>query len=261
VKDKAGRIIGVSKIARDITERKLDEARKNDFIGMVSHELKTPLTSLTAILQVANGKVRESEDNFLRGAMERANQQVKRMSAMINGFLNISRLEAGKIHIEKQEFDLTGLIREVINETALITTSHALHFKDGSPLWINADRDKISSVISNYISNAVKYSPKGQNVIISCIVANGQAIFSVRDEGMGIKPGDLARIFDRYYRVETNHTRHIAGFGIGLYLSAEIIQRHGGKVWAESESGVGSTFYFSLPMSDTGIVDDDNFAA
>lgn len=249
IKDRAGRTIGISKIARDITEKKLDETRKNDFIGMVSHELKTPLTSLTAIIQMANIKLQTSEDKFLPGAIERANQQVKRMSAMINGFLNISRLEAGKISIEKQAFDLIALIKEIIDEASLTADSYQFHFKGDGALQIVADRDKIASVISNYISNAIKYSPKGNQVTVSCVTKNAQVTVSVKDEGMGIKPEDLARIFDRYYRVETSHTRNISGFGIGLYLSSEIIQGHGGKVWAESESGIGSTFYFSLPLS------------
>lgn len=248
IKDKAGRIIGVSKIARDITEKKLDESRKNDFIGMVSHELKTPLTSLGAIIQVANTKLQHSDDSFLVGAMSKANQQVKRMSAMINGFLNISRLESGKIHIEKQAFDLETLIVEVIEETNLTVSTHIIHFESCAPIQVNADRDKIDSVLSNLISNAIKYSPKGQRIEVSCNATNNQVVIGVQDEGMGIKPDDLSRIFDRYYRVETNHTRHISGFGIGLYLSSEIIERHGGKIWAESQSGIGSSFFFSLPL-------------
>ncbi len=248
VKDKAGNIIGLSKIARDITERKLDELRKNDFIGMVSHELKTPLTSLNAIIQVANAKLKHSEDTFLAGAMEKANMQVKRMTAMINGFLNISRLEAGKILIEKQQFDLSELLYEILDETKLIVNTHTIGLNTSGPLKIEADRDKISSVVSNLISNAIKYSPKDTLIKIDSQTLGNKVIVSVKDEGMGIKPYDLAQIFDRYYRVETNDTRHISGFGIGLYLSAEIIKRHDGEIWAESESGKGSTFYFSLPL-------------
>jgi PAS domain S-box-containing protein len=248
VKDPRGNIIGLSKIARDITEKKLDEMRKSDFIGMVSHELKTPLTSLGAIIQVANTKLRNTEDIFLSGAMQKANQQIKRMTTMINGFLNISRLESGKIHIDKQDFDMEILISEMIEEANLTISMHLVKFVRCKPVTVSADRDKIGSVISNYISNAIKYSPKGGNIEISCTTKEHEVIVSVKDTGMGIKPEDLAKIFDRYYRVETNHTRHIAGFGIGLYLSSEIIERHGGKVWAESKSGVGSTFYFSLPF-------------
>ena len=248
VKNKAGRIIGVSKIARDITEKKLDEARKNDFIGMVSHELKTPLTSLTAILQVANAKVKGSSDSFMPGAMERANQQARRMGAMINGFLNISRLESGKIDIHKQEFNLHELIAEVVNEYEMTSTRNVIDVNDCDDVTINADRDKIASVLSNLIGNAIKYSPKAAGIKVRCKLCEEQAIISVGDNGLGIAEQDLPKIFERYYRVETQDTRHIAGFGIGLYLSAEIVQRHKGRIWAESELGKGSTFYFALPL-------------
>lgn len=248
IRDPRGNTIGVSKIARDITEKKLDETRKSDFIGMVSHELKTPLTSLGAIIQLANGKLKTSEDKFLVNAMGKAAQQVKRMATMINGFLNISRLESGKIHIDKEEFDMETLIAETIEEASLTAGSYDIRFEPFQQAMVCADRDKIASVISNFISNAIKYSPGGKVIRAACTVDNGEVTVSVCDEGMGIKQADLEKIFDRYYRVESNHTRHISGFGIGLYLSAEIIRRHGGKVWAESEPGAGSTFYFSLAL-------------
>jgi two-component system sensor histidine kinase VicK len=235
-------------VLHEITEQKKDELRKNDFIGMVSHELKTPLTSLTALIQVANSKLKESEDAFLSGAMDKANTQVKRMTRMINGFLNISRLEAGKILIDKHHFDLEQLIEEMIRETRMTVTSHEIRFEPCQPVVVSADMDKIGSVITNLISNAVKYSPKGKLIDIKCELIDGFALVSVHDEGMGIKPADLENLFERYYRVESKHTQHISGFGIGLYLSAEIIQRHDGRIWAESKSGVGSTFYFSLPL-------------
>lgn len=248
VKDRNGNIIGASKIARDITERKLDETRKNDFIGMVSHELKTPLTSLSAILQVTSAKLKNNPDTFLRGAMERANSQVKKMTAMINGFLNISRLESGKIVLDRQEFDLYGLLRDIVEETNLVSPTHTIHLDECAAIRVNADLDKIASVITNLVSNAVKYSSKGQPIEVHCKKEQDIVVVSVRDQGMGIPPQDLPRVFDRYFRSENQQTRHIAGFGIGLYLSAEIIRRHNGEIWAESESGKGSTFYFSLPL-------------
>lgn len=248
VKDKLGNIIGLSKIARDITERKKDEIRKNDFIGMVSHELKTPLTSLNAIIQVAHSKLTRSEDSFLSNAMYKANIQVKRMSSMINGFLNVSRLESGKILIEKKSLNMEKVIREVIDEINLTVNSHNVSFTSGSNIEVHADHDKISSVISNLIGNAIKYSPKGKLVEVKCEVAGAKVIVSIRDEGMGIGVMDREKIFNRYYRVEGTHMQHIAGFGIGLYLSAEIVKYHGGEIWVDSEIGIGSTFYFSLPM-------------
>jgi PAS domain S-box-containing protein len=236
-------------VLHDITERKQDEIRKNDFIGMVSHELKTPLTSLNAIIQVANAKLKTSDDQFLVGAMIKANTQVKRMSSMINGFLNVSRLESGKILIEKGNFDIEELVKEIAEEMSLTVTTHQINLELCRPQEIYADRDKINSVISNLISNAVKYSPKDTAIQISCSINENEIAISVKDEGVGIKPADVAKIFDRYYRVESSNTKHISGFGIGLYLSAEIVERHGGKIWVESEPGKGSTFYFSLPLN------------
>jgi two-component system sensor histidine kinase VicK len=236
-------------VLHEITEKKQDEMRKNDFIGMVSHELKTPLTSLTAIIQVMNTKLKNSEDPFIANAMGKANIQVKKMSNMINGFLNISRLESGKIFIEKNIFEINALILEVIDEIQMTAFMHSISLVPCPPIEVNADRDKIGSVISNLLTNAIKYSPKAQQIIVKCEKIGNAAQVSIKDEGMGIKAEDLDKLFDRYYRVESKHTTHISGFGIGLYLSAEIIQRHGGKIWVESESGVGSTFYFTLPLT------------
>lgn len=239
------------------TQRRLEEElevskqlqrQKDDFIGIASHELKTPLTSLTALLQVAGQKLKNSEDTFLSGAMEKSNMQVKRMTAMINGFLNISRLEAGKLQIEKSAFDLEKLIVEVLEEIKLTVTGYQFVFSGCGPLKINADKEKIYSVISNLVSNAVKYSPKGKRVEVNCTVQNREVTVRVKDEGMGIKASDIEKIFDRYYRVKSQHMQQIAGFGIGLYLSAEIIRRHEGRIWVESEPGKGSMFYFSLPL-------------
>jgi PAS domain S-box-containing protein len=248
IKDNQGQIIGLSKIARDISEKKKDEIRKNDFIGMVSHELKTPLTSLMAILQVLNGKFRKAEDPFVPEALQRANQQVKKMSVMINGFLNISRLESGKMLIDKQSFIIGDLIREIMDESNFTGLTHRIEIGDCDKVVVQADREKVGSVLSNFLSNAVKYSPKGSKIQVDCRQLNREVEISVTDEGLGIRPEDCEHIFERYYRVESGHTRHISGFGIGLYLSAEIIQRHEGRIWVESESGKGSTFYFTLPL-------------
>ena len=113
---------------------------------------------------------------------------------------------------------------------------------------VTADRDKIGSVITNFISNAVKYSPSGTLITVKCDIVGNTARVSVQDAGMGISQTDIKKLFERYYRVKGKQTETISGFGIGLYLSAEIINRHGGKIWVESETDKGSTFYFSLPL-------------
>lgn len=248
IHDREGKVIGVSKIARDITEQKRDDQRKNDFIGMASHELKTPLTSLIALIQVLQVKLKGSPDEFVTNALAKAAQQGRKMTSLINGFLNVSRLESGKIVIEKQRFDLTDLVREMIGDVRMTVSSHSFVFDPLSEINLVADHDKIGAVISNLLSNAVKYSPKGQLVTVTCERNDREVIVSVKDEGMGISPEDQAKLFDRYYRVTSEHTRHISGFGVGLYLSAEIIERHDGRIWVESEKGVGSTFFFTLPI-------------
>lgn len=244
--DLSGVFSAFTGVVMDITEQKLDDLRKNDFIGMVSHELKTPLTSLSAIIQVVDLKLKSHEDTFLSGAMVKAKTQVKRISTMINGFLNISRLESGKILIQKELFNLQDLLREIVEETTIAVSTHRISVNLSS-ITIYADRDKINSVISNLISNAIKYSSSGSSIQISSTDGEKEVVVSVHDRGIGISHTDSAKIFDRYYRVESSSTQHISGFGIGLYLSAEIIKRHGGRIWVESEPGLGSSFYFSIP--------------
>ena len=234
----------------DITERKLDELRKNDFIGMVSHELKTPLTSLKGYIQLLQAKAVKTEDKFARTALEKSGIQVKKMTAMINGFLNVSRLQSGKILLQKQTFLLDELIKNSLDDIMFTETSHIIENISCSPLPVHADLDKIGNVISNLVSNAIKYSPHGSKITIKCSASKDTVQVSVRDEGMGIAEADLERLFERYYRVEAKETELISGFGIGLYLSAEIIEIHDGKIWVESKVGTGSTFHFSLPLSD-----------
>lgn len=236
-------------LQKELDAGKLVQQQKDDFIGMASHELKTPLTSLSAIIQVANSKLKTSDDTFLAGAMDKAYTQVRRMTSMINGFLNISRLESGKLIIDKKHFDMEMLLQEMIAEIGLVAPGHNIVLKDCNVRDVFADREKIGSVITNLLSNAVKYSPKGKNITVRCGLSGESISVSVQDDGIGLAAHDLDKIFDRYYRVESSNTRHIAGFGIGLYLSAEIVRQHGGKIWVESEPEKGSTFYFELPLN------------
>jgi two-component system sensor histidine kinase VicK len=233
-------------VVHEITEHKMDEIRKNDFIGMVSHELKTPLTSLSGYVQLMERKALKNEDSFMMNALETASRQVKKMSTMIDGFLNISRLESGKIVLHKSQFDLRQLVDEAIEDNLRLENKTEIIFNCDTAINILADRDKISSVISNFVSNAIKYSAPGGKVLVETSIADGQATLSVADEGQGIKQTDLEKVFERFYRVGDN--QNISGFGIGLYLSAEIISRHDGKIWATSNFGTGSVFYFSIPI-------------
>jgi len=241
--DKPLRFIGS---VLDITEQKEDEQRKNDFIGMASHELKTPLTSINGYLQLLQYHARlQSEDRML-ATIDKSLNQVKRMTRMIDGFLNVSRLESGKIAIDKQQFEITDLLKEVCEETMALTTGYHVNLLLADEIMVNADRNKLNQVLQNLIGNAIKYSDLGSTVNIQYTVDNGHIIISIIDQGIGIKPEHQQKLFDRYYRVENDST--IAGFGIGLYLCAEIVTRHQGKIWVESEFGKGSTFSFSIPL-------------
>jgi two-component system sensor histidine kinase VicK len=233
----------------DITGIKETEQRKNDFISMVSHELKTPLTSLSGYMQLLKSKSVKNEDMFTAGMVEKAIRQVSRMTALINGFLNMSRLETAQIYIDKVGFDLATLIKEVEEEAKTSFSSHHFVFEPLNESRVCADRDKIEQVINNLISNAVKYSPPGSNIKISCEATKGKLLFKVQDEGIGISQEDQPRLFERYFRVNNSSYKNVAGFGIGLYLCAEIIKRHDGKIGVTSNVDQGSTFYFELPIA------------
>ncbi|MDQ2753097.1 MAG: ATP-binding protein, partial [Bacteroidota bacterium] len=233
----------------DISDLKKDEERKNAFIGMVSHELKTPLTTVKAYIQMMMQRADGEKNDFETRALEKTEVQLTKMSAMIDGFLNLSRLESGKIHLNIERFNIKELIEEIIAETTITVTTHVITLHLCDSVQVSADRTKIGNVISNLLSNAVKYSTKGKPVDIKCEQIENMAQISIRDEGIGITPQDKEKLFSRFYRVQNNNTKQISGFGIGLYLSAEIVERHGGKIWVESKEGIGSTFYFALPVA------------
>ncbi len=243
--DKPQRFIGS---VLDITEQKEDEQRKNDFIGMASHELKTPLTSINGYLQLLQHHARLQSENRMLSTIDKSLSQVKRMTRMIDGFLNVSRLESGKIAIHKQQFEITGLLKEVCEETLTLTKGYDVKLRLADEVIVYADRNKLNQVLQNLIGNAIKYSDLGSEVNIQYAADQNTITISVIDKGIGIKPEHQQKLFDRYYRVDENDST-IAGFGIGLYLCAEIVTRHQGKIWVESEFGKGSTFSFCIPLN------------
>jgi two-component system sensor histidine kinase VicK len=249
VNDTAGNIIGLSKIARDITDKKMEEQRKNDFIAIVSHELKTPLTSMRSYIQLALVKARERADIFSESLLSKAELQTKKMTTMIHDFLNLSRLEEGKMSLNKSYFSLPRLMDEVIAEGRVLAPSHSIEYLSWPDLEIFADREKISQVMINLLSNAVKYSEPGTMVMVGCELKDAQVTVSFSDQGIGIAEKDQGKLFERFYRV-TRHDqhRHISGFGIGLYLVAEILKLHNSEIKLKSSVGEGSTFSFSLKV-------------
>lgn len=233
----------------DITERKLDEQRKNDFIGMVSHELRSPLTSISGYIQMLNIKASKNNDETILDISIKAKRQVQRMLALISGFLDVARMGEGKIKLNLKQFDMAALVKEAEEESMATVTTHQVQFKPVEFTPVEADQDKIVQVLTNFINNAVKYSPKDSIIQVACVTENNMAYVSVSDEGMGIALKDQPHVFDRFYRVESERMTTIKGFGIGLYICKEIIERHGGTIGVDSELGKGSTFWFTLPVS------------
>jgi len=231
----------------DVTEQKLNEQRKNEFISMVSHELKTPLTSINGYVQILLSKTDKARDNITGSLLSRASSQIGKMTALINGFLNVSRLESAKIYIERSKFNMAQLCLEVEEESLASIPSHHIVFAPVEETLVIGDRDKIGQVINNLIANAVKYSPAGSTINIACITKGDWATLSVSDQGIGISEQNLPRLFERYYRVEDG-LNGVSGFGIGLYLCYEIVKLHDGHIWAESKVGKGSTFSFTIPV-------------
>lgn len=235
-------------VINDITIHKQDELRKNDFIAMVSHDLKSPLTAIQAYMQLITFKVKKEEDTFINSSLARVNASIKKMNRMINGFLTVSGSEEGQIYLELETFSMNGLLEEIVEESRFINPEVEILFTPGVALNVKADRDKIGQVLNNYINNAIKYSNKLKVVEVSMTALNGSAHVCVKDKGIGIQVHDMDKIFERYYRVKRMDTKSTPGFGLGLYMSSEIIKRHGGNVRVESEMNKGSSFFFSLPI-------------
>jgi two-component system sensor histidine kinase VicK len=231
----------------DTTESKRDEIRKSDFIAMASLELKTPLTSLKAYIQLLSKKLAATDDSFVTNALTKANQQVNRMTDLIHGFLDLSKQEPAKLKVKIQEFDMVKLVEESIADALLVSPQRMIEFESTGPITVAADRQKIGQVIGNFLSNAVKYSDKEGKISVSCKALGAEVEVAVKDEGIGIRLKDQAKLFQRFYRVESAKMKNISGFGIGLYLASEIIQRHKGTIGVESKENVGSRFYFTLP--------------
>lgn len=248
LKDNLGHITGLSQIARDITERKKEDQRKNDFISIVSHELKTPLTTMRSYIQLALTKDAVREDKPTENLLVRAEAQTTKMSVMIHDFLNLSRLEDGKMSLNCSVFPLEKLVEEVTEEVRILSPAHHIILEMSCDTDIDADRDKIYQVLTNLLANAIKYSDKGTIIRVSCQKEHEQVTIEVHDQGIGIAEEDQPRLFERFYRVREEQNKHIGGFGIGLYLVSELLRLHGSTIKVKSKPGEGSVFSFSLPV-------------
>lgn len=247
--DRKGNPLSLNGTLRDITEQKKEEQRKDDFIGMVSHELKTPLTSLKAYLQILQRMDLLTKDPMSQNMLGKSVKQVQYMNTMINGFLNVSRLDSGQLHLVKTVFDFQSLFAEIEDEVLSTIKTHHFLFKASGKIMIHADREKIAQVLHNLVGNAVKYSTIRSTIRVDYSANDNSLKVNVQDLGKGIDEVDQQRIFERYYRVKENTGGLISGFGIGLYLCREIIELHDGTIQVQSVKDEGSIFSFTLPFN------------
>lgn len=244
-KDKIQQWIGTSTDINDIKEQ---EQQKDFFISMASHELKTPITSIKGYVQILQSMYEKSGDEVLVKSLERIHVQIEKLTKLITDMLDVSKIRSLGLAFQKQSFELNDLIKEVIEEIGMIHPDYKIIFKTDSDFSVFADRERIGQVLINLITNAIKYSSKNGDIIIKSVLNQKYIIVSVNDEGIGINKNYQQKIFERFYRVEGKSEKTFPGFGIGLFIASEIIKRHKGKIWVESEPGKGSRFYFSLPL-------------
>ncbi|RYE21288.1 MAG: PAS domain S-box protein [Sphingobacteriales bacterium] len=228
-------------------EIKVLNSKKDEFIGLASHELKTPVTSINGYLQIVERNLDTDDRNKM--FVSKARLQVGKLASLIADLLDVSKIQTGKLPFTYASFDMLHLLNEVAEMMHQTNTSHAIEFDfDDTELMVYADQQRIEQVIINLISNAVKYSPNADRIIIRASAANNKIKVSVQDFGIGIEKEQHDRIFSRFYRVE-NLAAHMSGLGIGLYITNEIIKRHKGKLHVASTIGEGSVFSFEIPVS------------
>lgn len=227
-------------------EIKVLNAKKDEFIGLASHELKTPITSISGYLQIIERDLPDDDRN--KKFITKTRQQVGKLSSLISDLLDVSKIQTGKLPFSYSSFNLVELLTEV-TEVMQQNTSYRIELDyESDNILINADQQRIEQVIINLISNAIKYSPGANRIIIQASVIGDKVRVSLQDFGIGIAKDQQERIFSRFYRVE-NLAAHMSGLGIGLHISKEIINRHSGKLWVESTPGKGSIFFFELPLA------------
>jgi PAS domain S-box-containing protein len=249
IRDDAGVITGASAVARDITESKELDRRKNEFLSLASHELKTPVTVIKGFSQYALKFATGTENRKLLLALKGIDENTNHIARLISDLLDVSRIERAFLPIYPVEFDLLLLVQEVIEGVELTTPDLVYTFESpDEPVVVVADSQLIRQVVNNLVENAIKYSRDVPRVEVRVTVSEGEVITSIRDFGIGIPEEEQARVFERFYRARNAGHRSRNGLGLGLFITQGIVARHGGTIWLESVEEAGTTFYFSLPL-------------
>lgn len=224
------------------------ERLRRDLVANVSHELKTPISALRAHLENLLDGVERPDPETLQVMLA----QSERLGRLVDQLLDLSRLESGDVPLERGNVELAPLVAEVLSEIEVARPERGVRLADAVPRDIPpvfADRERVHQVLFNLLDNAVRFTPEGGRVTVSASRHNGSVDVVVADTGPGIAPEDLPRVFERFYRVDESRSRDDGGTGIGLAIARSVVEAHGGRIWAESEPGRGSTFTFELPAA------------
>jgi PAS domain S-box-containing protein len=233
----------------DITEKKQIERQKDDFISIASHELKTPVTSMKVYAQLLQKHPLITSDKKASDMLSKMDTQMNRLTELVASFMNVYKLGSGKLRLHKTHFELENLIAEVVANFQYTITSHVIENTAATKATVFADIARINQVLVNIISNAIKYSPDADKVLVNLSKSSDTATVAVKDFGMGIPKEEQNRIYDRFFRAKGRKESKVPGLGLGLFISAEIVKQHEGNLWVDSVEGKGSTFYFTLPIS------------
>ena len=247
--DTHDKLLLVISILHDMTERMHAERRKDEFISMASHELKTPVTSMKGFGYVLKQRLHKQGDEQAMLYLDKMDRQLNRLSSLISELLDISRMQSGKLVFQQEAFDLLALVKETVEDLQQTTQTHHLCLEEAVPAQVVGDRDRIGQVLINLITNAIKYSPVADTVVLRVTTDANQAVVSVQDFGIGIAQQHHDKIFERFYQVTDPQDCTYPGLGIGLYICSEIMRRHKGRMWVQSSKGQGATFYMSLPLA------------
>lgn len=253
VKDSSGKIIRWFGTNTDISEQKELEKQKDEFLAVASHELKTPVTSIKAYGQVLQ-TVFEREGNAKAVAqLSKMDAQIDKLTSLIADLLDVTKIHSGRLVMHHEEFDFNQLVKEIIAELQLTTERHKIIKQLDKSKKMYGDRERIGQVLTNLITNAIKYSPHTTEIIVKSTVNKENITLCVQDFGVGIPKEKQEKVFEQFFRVSGDKQHTFPGLGLGLYISSEIISRLGGKIWVESQKGKGSTFCFTLPCKRTSM--------
>lgn len=248
VTDDSGKILQWLGTNTDIHEQKLAIQHKDDFLAIASHELKTPVTSIKAYTQVLERNFRNRGDDKTANTLERVNAQIDKLTNLIGDLLDVTKIQSGKLVFHRDYFDSNALIEEIVEEVVLSADTHQIEKELDETVRIFGDRDRIGQVLTNLLTNAIKYSPDAKKVVVATKIKKEYLEISVQDFGIGIPQEKQAEVFKQFFRVTDDGQSAFPGLGLGLYISSEIVRRSGGKIWVESTVGSGSIFYFTLPL-------------